>query len=403
MTEFLRKVYGRRTVVLIDEYDVPLETAYREGYYNRMVRVLGPLLQNVLKTNSINLQFAVITGCLRIAKEEIFTGLNNLEINTVLSDHTSDAIGFTETEVQWLLTESGFPDHFEEVRNWYNGYLFGQTVIYNPWSVIKHIEALSANPEKTPLPYWANTSENAIIRELAECADAGTREKIEKLLHGETISFALRDNIVYDNLFTNPDNVFNVMLSTGYLTAVSSDSSTVLAQIPNREVQKIFTDIIADWFNDSLKAFNVRELYAKMESGNVERMEEILNDSFLSSLSYYDTVEAFYHGVLLTLMQLNQSYHCTSNRESGNGRFDIQCRQKARLNLAFILEVKVSENRQNMLRDAQKGAAQIKMKRYAAELEREGYKQILTFGIAFCEKTCRIVQGPAFGTSTTAR
>ncbi len=393
LTEFLRIVTGRRAVVLIDEYDVPLEKAHQNGYYRQMVGIVGPLLQNALKTNSANLQFAVITGCLRIAKEGIYTGLNNPDVNTVCSYRGSDFIGFTEGEVQQLLTDSGLPDHFDQVKEWYDGYRFGDTVIYNPWSVIKYIEDHSVNPLIPPLAYWAGTSGNAIIRDLADHADDATRMKAEALVQGNEISFTLKDDIVYDNLYENADNLFNVMLFTGYLTAVSSDGETVRARIPNREIRKIYRDKFSEWFRESISTFNIREFYAAMEQGDTEKMEAILNDRFLSSMSYFDTLEAFYHGVMLALLQLNPEYECQSNREAGDGRFDIQCRQRTRWNLAFLLEFKVSDTIKNMTRDAEKAAAQIAEKRYMTDLQEEGYRTIYAYGFSFCKKRCRVAQG----------
>ena len=396
LSKYMREVTGKHAVVLIDEYDVPLENAYRNGYYRKMVDVIGPMLQNVLKTNSDNLQFAVVTGCLRIAKEGIYTGLNNPEINTVDSDAGNDVIGFTEPEVRQLLADSGLENHFDEVKEWYDGYRFGETVIYNPWSVIKFIESLKANPNARPRLYWAGTSENAIVRELAEHADDATREKAETLVQGGEITFAARDDIVYDDLFRDPDNVFNVMLATGYLTAVDRDVSTVRARIPNKEVMEIFKRKFSEWFQASLSMFNVQELYAMMEDGNAERVEEILNDQFLSSMSYFDTIEAFYHGVTLALMQLNQNYVCTSNRESGSGRFDVQCKQKRRWKLAFVLEFKVSDLPKHMIMDAHEAVSQIKDKNYVSDLLQEGYEKVMTYGFAFCGKRCRVVRGETY-------
>ena len=398
LTEFLRKDSGKRAVVLIDEYDVPLEKAYTNGYYREMVNIIGPMMQNVLKTNSENLQFAVVTGCLRIAKEGIYTGLNNPDINTVLSVRGGDAIGFTEEETRKLLEDSGAGTFAGQVREWYDGYRFGDTVIYNPWSVIKFIEDKNANPNAPPLAYWASTSENAIIRELAEKADQNTRDMIEQVIQGEEISFRLQDNIVYDELFEKPENVWNVMLSAGYLTATHFDGETIQARIPNKEVHRIYRDQIRDWFRQKVKMFDVHALYHAMEEGNVDRMQEILNEEFLCSMSYYDTTEAFYHGVLLTLMQLNGDYFCESNRESGNGRFDVMARRKVRQDLAFILEVKVSSLTEEMVSDAEKAAAQIEEKKYFMTLQRLRYRRIMTYGIAFCQKTCVICQGKTDGT-----
>ncbi|MBR2287541.1 MAG: AAA family ATPase, partial [Clostridia bacterium] len=396
LTHFLRKDSGKRTVVLIDEYDVPLEHAYAKGYYPEMVSVIGPLLQNVLKTNTDNLQFAVITGCLQIAKEGIYTGLNHPAIHTVLSHPGSDAIGFTEEDVRKLLEDSGVGDHFEQVREWYDGYRFGDTVIYNPWSVIKYIEDLNVNPSAPPLTYWGNTSGNTIIRELAERADEDTRAKIEQAMQGEEICFALRDNIAFDDLYDDPDHVLNVLLSAGYLTATSFDGEMIQARIPNREVLKIYRDQISSWFRASVKTFDVRSLFHALEQGDAAQAEQILTDEFMSTMSYFDSAEAFYHGVLLTLMQLSRDYLCTSHRERGMGRFDILAKQKTRWNLAFLLEVKVSKASSDMLSDARLGAKHIAKEAYCSELQREGYGEIMTYGISFCEKRCRVFQGETF-------
>ena len=397
LTAFLRKESGKRVVVLIDEYDVPLEKAYQDGFYRRMVRMIGPLLQNVLKTNSENLRFAVITGCLRIGKEGIYTGLNNPEVNTVLSRGKNDVIGFTDEEVRKLLMDSGFGDRYAECAKWYDGYRFGASRIYNPWSVIKYIEDLGKDPQAPPMLHWAGTSSNAILRELAEHADNDTIGKADKLVQGENITFALRDDIVYDDLYRDPDNVFNVMLAAGYLTATEVSSTEIRARIPNKEVQQIYKNKFGEWFRESISAFDIRELYTAMEQGNTDRMEALLNERFLATMSYFDSKEAFYHGVMLALMQLNREYLCTSNRESGSGRFDLICKQGADRQLAYVLEFKVSEKPGQMEADARKAADQISEKGYVADLKAERYKRILIYGFAFCQKGCCAIRGKTFG------
>ncbi|MBQ8093040.1 MAG: AAA family ATPase [Clostridia bacterium] len=396
LSEMLYRESGMRTVVLIDEYDVPLENAYRNGFYHQMVNIVGPLFQNALKSNSRNLQFAVITGCLRIAKEGIYTGLNNPEINSVLSRGQNDSLGFTESEVRYLLSSSGIEDKYPVFEEWYDGYQFDQAKIYNPWSVIKYIQDLEKNPDSPPMLYWGGTSSNEIIRELAEKSDLETKKKAELLMQGESVSFALRENIVYDELFTHSDNVFNVMLASGYLTAVQADACQVIARIPNHEVLCIFRNMVREWFEDTLFCFDVRALYHAFEEGKPEQAERILTDSFLSAMSFYDTQEAFYHGIMLALLQQNSAYFCSSNGESGKGRFDVQCKQRSGRALAFVLEVKISRTEKRMIGDAVRGAEQIRTKKYAGSLLREGYKCVLTYGIAFCQKTCRIVQGNTF-------
>ena len=281
LTEFLRKDSGKRAVVLIDEYDVPLEKADQDGYYSRMVGVIGPLLQNVLKTNSENLQFAVVTGCLHID----YCGRNNAEINTALTRGKNDYIGFTEEEVRKLLTDSGVGKHFDQVQKMYDGYRFGDSEIYNPWSVIKFIEDLKASPDAPPLTYWGSTSGNDIIRKLAEKANGETRGKIEQLMQGEEICFPLQDNIAYSELYNNPDNMLNVMLFAGYLTVTAFDGETIRARIPNREVHDIYKRQIGDWFRKSVKTFDVRTLYAALEQGDSVKAEQILTDGFMAAIN----------------------------------------------------------------------------------------------------------------------
>ncbi|MDO4803493.1 MAG: AAA family ATPase [Lachnospiraceae bacterium] len=402
LSEYLASIHGRKTVVLLDEYDVPLEKAHYGGYYREMVNVISPLLQNVLKTNSANLQFAVVTGCLRIAKESIYTGLNNPEVNTVLSDSLSDALGFTEEEVKNLLSDSGFPDRYEEMREWYDGYRFGQggkTVIYNPWSVIKRIEELAANSDSIPSTPWAGTSSNIIIRELAERGAASVKEKAEALMRGEAITFRERDDIVYSELDYHDDNVFSVMLHTGYLTNAGFDGDNLTAVIPNREVRKIYRDQISEWFRGTLGTFDVRKLYQALERGDevgAKETERILVTRFLASMSYFDSQEAYYHGVLLALLQLNEGYLVTSNREAGKGRFDLACRERGFRRYAIILEVKCSKTSKALYADAGKGASQAKTKKYAVEVLREGYETVITYGVSFYRKDCAVRLGQKY-------
>ena len=388
LTEFLRKDSGKRAVVLIDEYDVPLEKADQDGYYSRMVGVIGPLLQNVLKTNSENLQFAVLTGCLHID----YSGQNNAEINTVLTWGKNDYIGFTEEEVRRLLTDSGVGKHFDQVQKMYDGYRFGDSKIYNPWSVIKFIEDLKASPDAPPLTYWGSTSGNDIIRKLAEKANGETRGKIEQLMQGEEICFPLQDNIVYSELYNNPDHMLNVMLFAGYLTATAFDGETIRARIPNLEVHEIYKWQIGDWFRESVKMFDVKALYTALTQGDSAKAEQILTDRFMAAINDYDTAEDFYRTVILTLMKLNQKYICTGNRESGNGRFGIVAKQRTRWELAFILESKVSDKVTDLLSDARKVAKKTTEK----ELQQEGYEKIMCYGISFCQKRCRVVQGETY-------
>ena len=409
LSGFLTAVHGRKTVILIDEYDVPLEKAYIGKYYDKMVNVISPLLQNALKTNSMNLQFAVVTGCLRIAKESIYTGLNNPEINTVLSDSMSDAFGFTCEEVQNLLRVNGFENHYDEIIEWYGGYGFGQsgkTIVCNPWSVIKRIEALKANPNSKPGTPWAGTSENIIIQRLAERGSKYVKENAESLMRGENIKFRERDDIIFAELNYRDENVFNVMLQAGYLTIIDFDGDSITVKIPNFEIKRIFQDKISNWLTGQLAVFDVNELYKALERGDEKGAQDaqiILVTTFLSSMSYYDTLESFYHGVLMTLLKFNEKYHVTSNREAGKGRFDLQCREIGFRRVAIIIEVKVSKKSKDLYSDAEKGAAQTITRNYAVEALQEGFRSVITYGISFYGKDCAICFGNKYSQSDLKR
>ena len=400
LTLFLRKVYEKRTVVLIDEYDVPLEKAYQGGYYSEMIDVISGMLQNVLKTNSENLQFAVVTGCLRIAKESIYTGLNNPYINTVMSNRESDVFGFTEDEVQQLLIENGLSDRMEDVKAWYDGYIFGNAVIYNPWSVIMFIENVKGGEKNEPQEHWGHTSGNDILKELAAKGSRTVKDKVESLMRGEEIRFAFSEHIVYSEISYQDDNIFNIMLHTGYLTATSFEGRQVTARIPNKEVATIFENQIRTWFDGHVKeAFNSNAMYQAMRKGNSDgaaALQSILKKEILPAISYYDTLEAFYHGVLLTLMASNQDYMVSSNRESGLGRFDIESKLRYDLDDAIALEVKVASSLAEMAKLAEEAAKQIEKMKYVVDLLREGYEKVYTYGIAFFGKTCRVCAGKVY-------
>lgn len=399
LSGYLTAAHGKKAVILIDEYDVPLEKAWQDGYYEQMAAVVSALLQNVLKTNSENLQFAVITGCLRIAKESIYTGLNNPRIDTVLSRQFAGSFGFTEEEVRKLLSDSGLQDQYGLVKEWYDGYTFGNTTVYNPWSVINFIEDFEKEQNTVPGTPRAGTSSNLIIRELAARGSTAVKEKAEMLMRGEAIQFRERDNIVYSELTYHDDNVFNVMLHSGYLTAVSFDGENITAVIPNREVMKIYRDQISDWFSGSLGTFDVKNLYQSLLRGGstgAAEVQRILTEKFLSSMSYFDTQEAYYHGVLLALLQLNETYLVTSSREAGKGRFDLQSRERGFRRYAIIVEVKVTKTSRSLYADAKRAASQIRTKRYAIEALREGYETVFTYGISFFQKDCAVSAGEKY-------
>jgi len=274
LTSFLRKAYGKRTVVLIDDYDVPLEKAYHAGYYHEMLGVIGDMFLSVFKTNSENLQFAVVTGCLRIARESICSELNNLTFNTVLSYQESDVLGFTEDEVLDLLQENGLAGRMEDVKAWYDGYIFGKTVIYNPWSIIKFIENVKAGDPAEPRMHWENTSGNDILSKLAADGSRAVKDKVERLMRGETIQFAFSKDMALPDISYQNDSIFNIMLSTGYLTATSSDGKLVTAKIPNKENETMFEDRHKTRLDRHIRqSFDVQSMYEAIRKGNAKGAE----------------------------------------------------------------------------------------------------------------------------------
>lgn len=389
----MHKITDRSTVILLDEYDVPLENAYFQGFYERMVCFLRSLLEAALKTNPY-LQFAVITGCLRISKESIFTGLNHLNIISVLDKKYSEHFGFTETEVIEAMSYYEVESRFLTMKEWYDGYLFGDTQVYNPWSVIKFLYDLYSDADAFPHPYWSNTSSNDIVKELIVRADREIKGQIESLLKGESLEMQVQEEITYEDMQSKGKNLWNFLYFTGYLTKEREyfkDSSIFLrVRIPNREVKTIYENTIVSWMKDRIKKENFHDLYRAMEDGNEERMTGILNRLLFPTISFYDSAENFYHGFLTGILSQSENYLVKSNRESGNGRSDIMVKSPSLRGRAFILEIKVSHCIDDLESDAQKALQQISDKKYREELRSEGYRKIDCYGIAFYRKDCEV-------------
>ena len=389
----MHKITERSTVILIDEYDVPLENAYFQGFYERMVCFLRSLFESALKTNA-SMEFAVITGCLRISKESIFTGLNHLNIISVLDKKYSEHFGFTETEVIEAMSYYGVESRFLTMKEWYDGYLFGDTQVYNPWSVIKFLYDLYSDADAFPHPYWSNTSSNDIVKELIVRADREIKGQIESLLKGESLEMQVQEEITYEDMQSKGKNLWNFLYFTGYLTKEREyfkDSSIFLrVRIPNREVKTIYENTIVSWMKDRIKKENFHDLYRAMEDGNEERMTGILNRLLFPTISFYDSAENFYHGFLMGILSQSEDYLVKSNRESGNGRSDIMVKSPSLRGRAFILEIKVSHCIDDLESDAQKALQQISDKKYREELRSEGYRKIDCYGIAFYRKDCEV-------------
>ena len=398
LSQLLAKHYGRKVVILIDEYDVPLDKAFQGGYYDEMVSLIRNLFGNALKTND-NLQFAVLTGCLRISKESIFTGLNNLNVMTVSDPYFCDSFGFTDDDVKELLDYYGLGAYHDAMRDWYDGYQFGNVSIYCPWDVIKYAQILLRDPEAEPENYWANTSGNGIIRRLLQKADQTTRDEVEQLINGETIVKTVRQELTYRDIEDSIDNIWSVLYSTGYLTSRGRlPGKQMKLALPNREVRELFIDLVKDWFREETRAdtSRINRFCAAFPKGDVATIQDMLHDYLWDSISVRDTAvrsnmkENFYHGMLLGLLQSQGSWIVRSNAETGIGYSDISVATPERLGM--VIELKYAEDG-NLEAACTKALAQIDEKKYDEALRRRGMKTILKYGIAFWEKECQVVLG----------
>lgn len=393
LSRLLYQVTGRKVIILVDEYDVPLENAYFSGFYNEMIDFTRSLFESVLKTNAY-LQFAVITGCLRISKESIFTGLNHLNGISILDKQYSEHFGFTEQEVKQAMISYGVEDRFADMREWYDGYTFGNREVYNPWSVIKFLYDLVADQNAFTRPYWVNTSSNDIVKNLVLRADRETKGQIETLLAGNTLDIPVHEEITYTDIYENDVNLWNFLFFTGYLTKTDEymDDGIIFlkVRIPNQEVKMIYKTTIQNWFREKVKKTDFHDLYQAMETGNAARMQEILNEQLLVTISYYDSAESFYHGFLAGILSQSSNYLVESNRESGKRRYDLMVKSPSLRGRAFIIEVKVSSGIDELENDAEKAVRQIYQKGYKEALLKEGYKTIDCYGIAFYLKDCEV-------------
>ena len=389
----LEKHYGQKAILLIDEYDVPLDKAYQHGYYDRMIDVIRAMFGAALKTND-SLFFAVLTGCLRVSKESIFTGLNNLTVHSISDVQFDEYFGFTDAEVRAMLHAYGLDAHLEEAREWYDGYRFGGQDVYCPWDVINHCYALRADAKARPKAYWINTSGNDMVRRLIEKASDGTTQmEIERLIAGETITKTLNENLTHNEIDQNIENIWSLLYMTGYLTAAGSpDGNRYRLRIPNREVRQIYMQQVLSWFREKTQADAERltGLYAAFEKGDSAAITEYLNDQLLDTVSFYDARESFYHGFLLALLSTCANWRVSSNAETGKGRSDIIVERKDR-KIGFVVEVKDVKDEAKLDAACETAMKQIEERDYTAVLRRYRVKEIWTYGIAFWEKECRVV------------
>lgn len=394
LSECLSRYHGRNTLILIDEYDVPLENAYFEGFYDEMIAFIRSLFESAFKTNDY-LYKGVITGCLRISRESIFTGLNNLEVDTVLHARYGDSFGFTQEEVEKMLLYYNLGAYLDEVKIWYDGYQFGSTEIYNPWSILKYTNDHIDHVAKFPLPYWSNTSSNSIVRSLVHNADAQARKDLEVLMEGGTIRKQVHEDITYDVIDDNEDNLWNLLYFTGYLKSISEevdeqDDIYMHLTIPNREVRTIYRNSIKEWFRDEIKATDLSPLRTALETGDCERIGDFLSDRLMKTISYYDYDETYYHGFLAGILTAMDGYEVLSNRESGTGRPDIILKELKFRGRAMILELKATKDIKKLSEACDEALEQIADKSYNQMLEADGYTPILKYGICFFKKGCMV-------------
>ena len=396
LSQLLYRHYGQKVILLIDEYDVPLDKAFQAGYYDEMVNLIRNLFGNALKTND-SLYFAVLTGCLRISKESIFTGLNNLKVHTISDVRYDEFFGFTDEDVDELLAFYGLSAYKEIIRDWYDGYRFGDAEVYSPWDVINYCDELLADPEAEPENYWANTSGNDLIRRLLKKANQTTRDEVEQLISGETITKTIRQELTYRDVEDSIDNIWSVLYSTGYLTERGRlpGRQRKLA-LPNREVRELFIELVRDWFEETTVADSERinRFCAAFPDEDMETIQEMLGDYLWDSISVRDTAvrsnmkENFYHGMLLGLLRSQGKWLVKSNAETGEGYSDISIQTPDRVGI--VIELKYAEDG-NLETACQKALNQIEEKKYAEGLKRRGTKKLIKYGIAFFEKECMVV------------
>lgn len=385
--------YGKKVILLLDEYDVPLAKAGEADYYVEMMDVIRGMLGKALKTNEY-LKFAVITGCLKIAKESIFTGTNNFVSDTISSDRFDEYFGFTESDVRKLLEDSEFMDHAEEVRVWYDGYRFGATEVYCPWDVLNHVASLQFNPNKKPQNYWGSTSHNGVIYRFISREDLDVSAKFEILMSGGCLVEQISENLTYDTLKSTEENLWSLLYLTGYLTQTdipeefTGDTDDYVAlRIPNEEVKSIFKTAIVEWFQDTVKAADRKELFDAMWNGNAARSEELISELLFETISYFDYQESYYHAFVAGIFT-GAGYVVESNYERGNGRPDVMVKDKRNRRI-LVIEVKHAKREEDLPKERDEAVAQIFDKKYLQGLEK-GYRSVTGYGIAFWAKECMI-------------
>lgn len=397
LSRFLYKHYDRKTIIIIDEYDVPLDKAFQNGYYKEMVALIKGIFGQALKTNDF-LQFAILTGCLRISKESIFTGLNNFEVLSILNVQYDECFGFTDAEVRKILKDYGLSAHYADMKEWYDGYRFGNTDIYCPWDVIRYSKSLCMDEEAKPEDFWSNSSGNAIVRRFIDKADASTKNEIERLIAGEYIEKEISQELTYEELDDKIENLWSVLFTTGYLTQQGrTDDDRYRLVIPNKEIRNLFIKKVREWFRDASKNDGkaLEEFCNAFIQKNSQKIEQLFGDYLWNTISIRDTAvakekkENFYHGILLGLLGYKSNWIIKSNAESGTGYSDILIEAPDN-RTGIVIELKYAENG-NMDKACLDAIKQIEEKDYVGRLKQDGMRNFISYGIACYKKDCKVM------------
>ena len=398
LSQILFEHYGKKSIILIDEYDVPLDKAFQHGYYKEMVSLLRGMFGQALKTNEF-LQFAVLTGCLRVSKESIFTGLNNFKVLSIADVRFDEQFGFTDEEVRKLLKDYDLEDYFSEAKEWYDGYHFGNADIYCPWDVINYVEHLRYDPEAEPEAFWINSSGNDLVKRFVAKADQTTKDEIEQLIAGDVIEKKIRQDLTYDEIDQSIDNLWSVLFMTGYLTQTGrAERGIYKLMIPNKEVREVFIDQIQQWFDQTVVNDEDRmsSFYQSFAQGKAKDVQDQLTSILAETISILDTKarneekENFYHGMMLGLLRNRRNWIVRSNVESGEGFVDILIKPEDP-DEGILIELKYSKTFDGLEKACERAMEQIKDRRYDEALREEGRCHILAYGIAFCKKRCKVV------------
>ena len=387
VTNALYTYYQQKVIVLIDEYDVPLQAAYQNNYYEEMVEFLRSVFSSALKTNDV-LEKGIMTGCLRISKESIFTGLNNFTAYSVLNNISCESFGFTELEVKQLLKDYNLLEKMGEVKEWYDGYQFGNKEIYNPWSTLMYVKNITQDVSFKPISFWANTSGNDLVVKYIQNGDKKLRKEFDILMNGQSLIKYIKPELTYREM-DNINNIYSFLLLTGYLKVIQDmGENQYELVIPNKEVYEIYKQSFMSYFEDYTTS-KKNELYQELVDGDAKKVNLLLNDILFRSISYFDNLESFYHGFLVGLLN---DYEVVSNRESGNGRFDLCVLPENILGTVVLIECKHSISEDDLIDDAKEGARQIVEQKYLEEHRFKKYENAVGYGISFYKKQCYVVK-----------